>query len=205
MFTCEKCGDVNNTWQKFYNEYLELWRDKENWDEPKHKISCLLGFFCYLYKEATGTDYTFVPNNPNPYSSKDVRDTTKLLAAFNGDANQARKYLWWFYKRKFRPSMSIVSINYFNAAGLIRSYKLLLAKQTTLTRASPIPKDFLEWCREYTVQIFDNFELTTMNDLGAMLAYYNTYGGDPWDPLGTAIEEAERRGLIKEGKLNLGG
>jgi len=205
IFTCEVCGHQDLTWQTFYNEYLDIWRDKSKWDEKKHHVTCVIGFFCYLYREAYQTGYTFVPNNPNPYSSKECKDAQKLLSAFDGNATMVRKYLWWFFKKQFRPSISIVSLNYFNAAGLIRKYKLQEQKSKILTRASVLPGDFLGWCKEYAAQIFDDFELSTMNDLGALLSYYNVYGGDPSDILGSVVGAARERKLIVGDKLNIGG
>src|SRR5271157_3633428 len=69
IFTCNLCGDLDTTWQKFYQDYLQLYRVKENWDVSKNQVSCIIGFFCFCYKEHYSTDYTFVPNNPNPYSA----------------------------------------------------------------------------------------------------------------------------------------
>ena len=41
-FICNKCGDVELTWKKFYTEYLQLYREKDNWDAEKHKITCII-------------------------------------------------------------------------------------------------------------------------------------------------------------------
>src|SRR5690242_15478794 len=95
VFICDKCGEKELTWKKFYDEYLQLYKIKEKWDSEKDKVSCIIGFFCYMYKEGYGTDYVFVPSNFNPYSSKECRDSWALLAAFNGNANEVRKYIYW--------------------------------------------------------------------------------------------------------------
>ena len=203
IFECDACGDKELTWQKFYNEYLHLYRVKENWDNKKDQISCIIGFFCHMYKEFYGTAYIFVPKNPNPYGSKECRDAWSLLAAFNGSANSVRKYLYWLFKRGgLSKSAAITSFGYINTPAIIRKYNLYYKKKNIRTRASKLPDKFTEWCKEYAVQIIDNYELTTMNDLGALLSYARKF--DESGVEGTVLGQAKSLGLIKNNKLNIG-
>lgn len=205
IFICNKCAHIDTTWKTFYSEYLSLWKQKDNWNDKKHQITCIIGFFCHLYKEAYGTDYAFVPNNPNPYSSKECKEAWKLLSTFGGDANIVRKYLWWFFTKQFRKSMDIVSLNYFNAPGLIRKYNLIVQKQKTITRASLLPDNFIVWCKANAAEIFNNYELSTMNDLGALLQFYTAYKMNDAESLEAKVIQAARdNNLIVENKLNVG-
>lgn len=203
IFTCEKCGDQDLTWKKFYKEYLQLFRTKSNWSVKKHQVSCVIGFFCHMYKEFYKTDYVFVPKNPNPYGAKECKDAWSLLAAFNGDAHQARKYIYWAFKKGIGAKANIVSFAYINTPGLIRRYNLYNKKKRVLSRESKLPKKFIDWCRDNASNIFDNYELDTMNDLGALLSYTTHYNKSD-GPEGLVLEQASKLNLIKSGKLNVG-
>lgn len=202
IFTCDKCDNIDLTWKKFYNEYLQLFKIKENWDNEKDKVSCIIGFFCYMYKNNYDVDYIFVPQNPNPYSSKECRDAWRLLSAFNGDAHAVRKYIYWFFKNIIRSTTNIVSFAYINTPGIIRKYNIYNKKKAKITRSSNLPSKFIEWCSDNIPDIFNNYELTTINDLGALLSHVKFYGAD--DQIETrAIKKAEEFGLIKDDKLNI--
>jgi hypothetical protein len=204
IFTCEKCGDRNLTWSKFYKEYLQLFRVKENWDNKKHQVSCIIGFFCHMYEEFYDTPYVFVPKNPNPFGSKECRDTWALLSAFNGNAHSVRKYIYWFFKHGLSKNSNIISFAYINTPALIRKYMLHVKKKNILTRASKLPTAFVDWCREFAPSIFDSYALETMNDLGALLSYVQYYGSEVGDVEAQTIQRASELGLIKNGKINIG-
>lgn len=200
------CGDKDLTWKKFYEEYLQLFKAKENWDEPKNYVSCIIGMFCHMYKEHYNVDYTFVPKSPNPYSSKECRDAWALLAAFDGNASEARKYIYWLFKKAINKTTAITHFGYINAPGIIRKYKLYSAKKNVLTRSSKLPDEFIIWCKSTIPEIFTKCALDTMNDLGALLSYVAHYNQAMKEDCAEkqAICKAESFGLIREGKLNIG-
>ncbi len=101
--------------------------------------------------------------------------------------------------------MDIVSLNYFNAPGLVRKYNLIVQKQKTITRASGLPGDFITWCKANAAEIFNNYELSTMNDLGALLQFYVTYKINDSESLEAKVIQAARdNNLIVNNKLNVG-
>lgn len=205
IFTCEKCGDQELTWQKFYDEYLQLYKVKDNWDNKKHQVSCILGFFCSRYKKHYDTDYVFVPQNPNPYGAKEVRDAWALLSAFQGDAHEVRRYIYWFFTKAIGRNTDITSFGYLKTPNIIRKYKLYLEKKKAFTRASKLPKNFIAWCDDNVPDIFANYELNTMNDLGALLGYVKAYSNDinPESSEFRVIAQATKMNLIKDDKLNI--
>lgn len=206
IFTCDKCSDKDTTWEKFYNEYLQLFRDRDKWDSKKDQVSCVIGFFCHMYKEFYGTDYIFVPKNPNPYGAKECKDTWSLLAAFNGDAHEVRKYIYWLFKRGINKNTTITHFGYINTPGLIRKYNLYAKRKNILRRESKLPKKFIEWCKDNEPNLFNKYNLETMNDLGAMFNYHSAYGGGDEDLESEfrALLASTRFGLIKDRKLNIG-
>ena len=204
MFICDKCGEKELTWKKFYNEYLQLYKVKEKWDNEKDKVSCIIGFFCHMYKERYNTNYVFIPSNFNPYSSKECRDTWALLAAFNGNAHDVRKYIYWLFKKGTNKSTTITSFGYVNTPTLIRKYNLQVASKHILHRESKLPTELINWCKNNIPKILENYSLDTMNDLGALLNYCKTYPPSNGSNELLVLTEAEKMGLIKEGKLNIG-
>lgn len=159
-----------------------------------------------MYKEFYNTDYIFVPSNPNPYSSKECRDSHKLLAAFKGNANEVRKYIYWVFKKGINKNTTMTSFGYINTPGLVRKYNIYATRKTILRRESRLPKSFTEWCRSYAPELFDKYNLETMNDLGAMLSYYKTYSKTKTlEKEFDLILEAKKRNLInQDGSLNVG-
>lgn len=203
LFTCNKCQDRDTSWKKFYDDYLQLYSVKENWDVEKNNVTCIIGFFCHMYRELFDTDYVFVPNNPNPYSSKEIREAWKLLATFKNDVIQVRKYIYWVFRKNIRRSTNLVSFNYINAPGLIRRYNLHARNKQSIARFTALPLGFLYKCRADTPDIFDNYELTTVNDLGALLSHVKFYDVDLAAPEHQVIKIAETFGLIKDSQLNI--
>jgi hypothetical protein len=206
IFTCDRCGHEELTWKKFYNEYLQLYSVKENWDNKKDQVSCIIGFFCHMYRDFYGTDYVFVPKNPNPYGAKECKDAWSLLAAFSGDAHEVRKYVYWVFKKGINKNITITHFGYINTPGLIRRYNLYAKRKKILRRESKLPKAFIDWCNTNVPDIFEKYNLETMNDLGAMLSFYKTYSESRnMETEFDVILEAKKSGLItKNGNLNIG-
>lgn len=156
-----------------------------------------------MYKELFETDYVFVPSNPNPYGSKEIKEAWKLLATFKNDIHEVRRYIYWVFKKIIRKSTNLVSFNYINAPGIIRRYNLHLQKKRTITRFTRLSAGFLDWCKEHTPDVFNEYELTTVNDLGALLSFVKFYDVDDDTIELQVIRAAEKFNFIKEGKLNI--
>lgn len=200
-FVCDKCGDTNLTWKKFYDEYLQLFRVKDNWKEKKHQVSCIIGFFCYSYKQFYGVEYIFVPRSVNPYSCKECVDANLLLKTFNGNAHTVRKYIYWFFNKFLSFHTQISSLGYLNSPGIIRKYNLYKKKNNRLYRSSKLPNSFQDWCTKNIPEIFQKYTLSTMNDLGAILQSSDANMGMVEEKL---IYKAITCGLIKNNKINVG-
>lgn len=207
VFTCDVCGDQDTTWKKFYTEYLSLWKDKDSWDERKNTVSCILGFFCHMYKDMYGTDYIFVPQNPNPYGSKEVKDCWTLMSAFAQDIHEVRRYIYWVFTKGINKNTNITHFGYINTPGLVRKYKLYSERKRVPTRDASLPEKFIEWCQQHTPNIFEHYELGTMNDLGALLSYCKTYDTElaPDSDEKRVLASATKYNLISDEKLNVRG
>jgi hypothetical protein len=178
---------------------------KENWDVVGNHVSCVLGAFCHKYKERYGTDYAFVPRGPNPFSEKECRDAHLMIATFGGDAHEVRRYIVWAFGKGLGSNIKITSLAYLNAPGLVRKYKLYAEKKHVLTRSSPLPSAFVDWCKQSATDIFLNYALETMNDLGALLNYVTIYNHELLEHSveKQVIKKAAECLLVKDGKLNI--
>ena len=157
-----------------------------------------------MYKEVYGVAYVFVPTNVNPFSSKECKDVWALLASFNNNADEVRKYLYWIFKKIVNKNTNITSFGYVNTPNLIRKYNLYSASKDILRRETKLPAEFLEWCKVAVPDIFKSYALDTMNDLGALFGYCKTYNLAESSLEAKAIEKAKQIGLIKNNKLNIG-
>jgi len=198
---CDVCGDTDLTWKKFYQEYLLLYRKRENWSNKKHQISCVIGFFCFCYKQFYGVDYIFVPQNINPYSCKECRDAILILKAFSS-ADIARKYIYWFFNKFLHSSIEISSLGYLNSPSIVRKYNLYRARNQSLRRSSSLPPQLIEWCKNNIPEIFNMYSLDTMNDLGGLLKYYNS-NSNLGTPERVLISKAKEMKLISGNRLNI--
>lgn len=128
-----------------------------------------------------------------------------MLSAFEGNAHEVRKYIYWFFTKFIGRGTDITSLAYLNAPGILRKYKLYVEKKKTFTRASNLPKEFVSWCQDNIPDIFDTYELGTMNDLGALLSYVKSYSDeiDVESSEFRAIAQATKMNLIKNDKLNI--
>jgi len=141
VFICSHCKYCDESWKKFYTEYLKLYEVKENWDIEKNKVSCVLGLFCFLYKQRYGVEYLFVPQSPNPFSAKECKDVWTIIRTF-GNMEDTRKYLIWAFKKGIGNNAKITSLAYLKTHDLIRKFMLSLEKNNAMKRYSNLPEEF---------------------------------------------------------------
>lgn len=172
------CGDKDYTWKKFYNEYLQLYKDNNSWNDNKNKVSCIIGFFCYLYEKHYKTKYTFIPKNPNPYSCRECKLTWELLSAFNNNAVDVKNYLSWVFNKSLKNSTQVFSLAYMSSPTLIRKYNLSKANEFSQERQNALPEKFIEWCKTNTPGVFGKYSLRTYNDLFALYTYTKNFANE---------------------------
>jgi len=199
VFSCPQCGpDKRNEWALWWSDYSELWKDNAKWDEPKHKLPCLMGFFCSKYAEMYGHPFHFEYATPNPYKSKDFINGRRLLAVFGGDAKLARNYAQWVFAFKIRNAdYAISSMGFFVSQKFVSEYMQARARSRVLRRSTPLPTEFLGWCLEHEPEVFDRQQFETWNDLNFMVAYVKQGGTNSAE--GRVAVEAVRRGMLPPG------
>lgn len=196
VFSCAEHGVQKNEWKKWWDIYSERWKERGYWDKAADKPSCILGYFCYKYKEFFGSPYTFTISSPIPYKSKDFIMARRLLTMFEGNAHDIRIFIKWMFAKKIRKNYPVTSLGFFTNANFINEYKIIKSRSLILKRHTSLPDSFLNWCRNNKPEIFKKQDLNDWNDLNILVGYIKTYGDDSIE--GTIIKEAVAQGLLKD-------
>ena len=77
-------------------------------------------------------------------------------------------------------------------------YNLYSKKKHSITRSTKLPNALIDWCNQNAANIFSSYELSTVNDLGALLSVVKFYKTDELTMEKMVIQQAEKLNLIKE-------
>jgi len=193
---CPEHGPDKNEWEIWMRKYIDYWKTEEYWLKPNSKQSCVIGYFCYKFKEFYGHPYVFSFANPIPYKDKDFIQARRLLTMFNQDAKEIKIYIKWLFAKKIKKNYPITSIGFLATANLVNEYFQAKAQNAKLKRSTNLPETFIAWCQENCTEIFSQREFKTLNDLNGTITYVKTYGFDNVE--GKVIQEAINRGLISK-------
>lgn len=198
-FSCSSCGpDKRNEWEIWWKTYKDNWKEDKKWSRPADALSCLVGFFCYYYKEFYGEPFVFSYQSAKPYTDKDFIMARRILSMFDGNAKEAKTFMRWVFAKKIKtPKYGITGLGFFTVQQFANEYRQAKAKARKITRFSPLPKEFLGWCKQNAPTVFDDQELKQWNDLNGLVSVVKSYGkeGVEWE----VVEEAMRRGMIPPG------
>lgn len=196
VWHCPEHGPGKNLWQEWWDKYSSRWTKKENWLNKADKPSCIIGYFCYLYNKNYNTMFTLDVRTPNPYKSKDFTMARRLLALFKDDALEAKIYLKWAFKYKTKEkTYRVTSLGFFVNSAFVNEYFLAKNQAQKLTRASKLPKDFLNWCQKNYKKIFDKHQFETWGNLNSLVSYVKKYGTE--NDEGKVVQEAVSRNMLK--------
>jgi hypothetical protein len=198
VFSCFSCGNKpKNEWEVWWKSYSKLHENKENWKNPKHRLSCFVGYFCVRYMEFYGHPYTFSVVSPIPFKSKEFTMSRRILAMFDGDAGRAANYLDWAFRFKVKtPSYPVNSIGFFASSAFVNEYKIAWQRAQVPRRSTPLPSSFVSWCHDNESDLFERRELSTWNDLNGLVTYVKCYGDDC--PEGRALNRAIELKMMPE-------
>lgn len=198
-FSCPQCGpDKRNEWEIWWDGYKDTWRDDDKWNRPADALVCVVGFFCYYYKEFYGEPFVFSYHSAKPYTDKDFIQARRILAMFDGNAKEVKTYIRWVFAKKIKsPKYEIKGLGFFSLQNFANEYRRAKAKAHVIKRFTKLPNDFLVWCKDNAREVFDNQELETWNDLNGIVSVVKSYGenGVEW----FVAQEAIRRGMLPTG------
>lgn len=176
VFSCSKCGIAPNEWEKWWEVYSIRWQEKDCWENPKDKPSCLIGYFCHKFNEFYGYSYTFDIANPIPYKGKEFTMARRIITMFDGDAKDAAVYIKWVFAKKVKDrKRAVTSLGFFTLSDFINEYKHEKAKSKVLRRQTPLPADYLDWCHKECSVLFEKHDFKTWNDLNTLISFVKTY------------------------------
>lgn len=197
VFFCPDCGPAKNDWEKWWNEYRDAWKDKENWQQKKHQVSCIVGYFCHRYEKQYEQPFAFSYSSPIPYKDKEFVMARRLLTMFDGNAWEIGQYIKWGFEKLISPGYIITGLGFFTKPNIANRFKVLRAKRKVIRRRTPLPKNFIEWCKTNYPEIFELQELEVWNDLNGLVTHVKFYGLDGIE--GSVVREAVRQKMLPEG------
>lgn len=198
IFSCSSCGTERNEWKKWWDKYSELWKDSENWNQPKHAVSCLVGFMCAEYFSFYERPFKFSYTSPVPFKDKAFTMARRILAMFDGNARRAANYVKWVYHFKVKTrNYPVTSFGFFASQKFAMEYEHARARSKALRRSTPLPEDFLSWARSNEPDTVEEEQLRTWNDLNGLVTHVQCFGSDGGE--GRIVAEAVKRGLLPAG------
>lgn len=194
----KKKGSTIKTADEMYEMLMKAEFDKEGNPVPvdKWQSSHLLRYFCVLYEKYNGgRKYTIMFPNGKSFSSKELRDMTMMLRAFNNKAQEAVKYMEWVFETKEKTlEAGIFGTGILRTPGMINEYKKKASKPLLLRDTDPIDEQFISWIKENVVDIYEQYDLDTMKDLFWLKEVYD--GEDRTEEVVLVIEEGIKRGIV---------
>ncbi len=199
VFFCSNCGyNKRNEWKLWWDAYSEKWKDDSSWNNFADMISCIVGYFCHMYNEFYNEPYTFSFANPNPYKDKDFIMARRLLAMFNGNAKEIKTYIRWIFSKKIKTQKyAVKSFGFFASQEFVNEFKIAKSRSKVIRRTTPLPNEFILWCKDNCNEIFNLQELKTWNDLNGLVTHVKAYGMDNIE--GKVVKEAVNIGLLPHG------
>ena len=175
--------------QEDFMERLEEWKNNDKWS-----ALVVVGYFCFKYGLSNGTPYLFA-NAKNPFKSKETRFAAQLVATFR-EKEVLKDYLDWIFDVKCNSSFNVFGINVLTHGWLINEYNCSKRKKKKITRTTPLPQDYKDWCKNNIPALFEDYELETYGNLKTLLGMVNSNYAE--DLVIRAITKAKEEGIIKE-------
>lgn len=174
-----------------YEEFLErigLWKENDSWVALD-----LLGYFCFKYEECYKKDFIFGPCK-NPFSSKEMKRAAELMSLLV-NKESAKKYIDWAFDVKAKnKGFNIFSIAILTNSWLLNEFNVFAAKKLEKNRTTPLPEDFVEWCKDCAPMIFDNYEVRIIGNVKTFDGMVRQ--GYANDDMVKIVSEAKKRGII---------
>ena len=130
-------------WEKFFLKF----KDIETLPINEWKDAHLLGYFCYLYKNHYGTNYTFKFNSTSPSKSFEIFKLHALMHMISSDPAIIKNYFDWFFDKKIiLKKRRITSLSFIVESNSANEYKLkvlAMDKGVSIGRTTILPPQFL--------------------------------------------------------------
>ncbi len=156
---------------KWHSEYKELYKDSLNAKDATSSALCLLGFFCFKYKEYYNQDFS-LSYNESFFTSTEVTICRKILKNFSDKYSDSKKYVSWYFKSKIQEKKKrITSLSALNFVPLINEFNQWNQKVSRITRSTKIDSKVPAWVKNNCPIIYENFDMNDFGDLKSILSW----------------------------------
>ena len=196
---CSKCQHKVEDWIAWYREYSNYWSDESKWDSKRDHPVCLLGWFCHLYKEHYGEQFSLSLNDRGFFRSGELHQIRKLYAGCNGDAKLAKQYVSWVFAKKIAErKRKITSLGFLNVPAMLNEFRQGLAKASQIGRATPLPPGMLRWLDSNVPALSEQATLRDFGDLKTLLTHVKRKSLNATPEMLQFIDKLQKSRVINE-------
>ena len=175
-----------------FRQRLSEWKDNKAWNSLD-----VLGYFCFKYEQARGVPFLFT-NTKDPFRSKEVAIAARLMTIFKC-REAVKNYLdWLFDVKNGTRGFEVFGVGSATQNWIINEYNCSKSKKKKITRTTPLPEEYVKWCKENISSLTNDYELETYGNLKTLLGMVE--GNYAEEPVIRAVARAREVGIIKEKK-----
>lgn len=172
---CELCGHRVDDWQKWDQQYKLLWEDKTCWNDKRNHLSCILGYFCAIYKDSYGLDFTISLNENGLFRGPEMNIFRRIYSMLGSDALVVKDYIDYFFQVRVKQrKKKISSLGSLAVPDIIQEFKLAAKKAEQIDRNTALPPKMIEWVNKFTPDVNRTMVLKDFGDLNVLLKYFET-------------------------------
>jgi len=182
--------------------YLDKYNEAMAISSSDWKAAHLLSYFLIRYEERYNCEYSF-PNEKAIWSGKQIKDMSRVIGRFKGNATNAKEYMDWVFDVKSYDERldGLERTGLLAHQNMIQEYRRHSANKGKSRTTNKVSEDrlgvrlnsgFIDWVNESFPDF--GYPLRTKRDL----MYLKQIGAKHDDEsIKTVMKEAEKRGLIK--------
>lgn len=195
---CDTCGKEVNEWIKWSNEYKDLWMDESKWASKKDHPVVLLGYFCHVYKNYYGFEYTMSLTEKGLFKGPEVTMIRAVYRKLDSNAKAVKGYIDFIFERKVhKRKKKITNLSYLNVQDFINEYKMARANAKKVSRSTPLPSKVKDWLQKNSSEIEEYVVLNDFGDLKTLLDHYETSFKDV-DIISRLVYGLKQKGYVSE-------
>lgn len=196
---CETCAHTVDDWIKWDSQYKNLWEVKGNWDDKRNHLSCILGYFCALYKDTYGVEFTLSLNENGLFRGPEINVLRRIYAMLDSDPWKTKDYIDFYFQVKIKQKKKkISSLGALAVASIVQEFKLALKKSEQIDRDTTLPPKMLEWVNAFAPDVNNIMSLKDFGDLNVLLKYYKTGFVKKTGDIVKFVEKLQKLGYIDD-------
>lgn len=148
---------ISPAYAKWFAQFPEI----ETLPISEWKPTHIIAYWCKIYKNHYGVDFTFKFNHTAPSKSFEILQIKRISQQLSSDPVILKDYIDWFFKNIIvAKKKRITSIALIANANDVNKYKAILMNVgKSIDRATPLPANYLEIIKQYNAPINNYGEL----------------------------------------------